>query len=61
VNLVCSNEECESHEEEDYMFNVVVVVGSDRELTENINKISSEYFECVFCDALAEDYKDEVG
>ena len=55
MNLICSNEECTSHEEKDYMFNVTIIVGGDRELAENINKVSSEYFECVYCVSEAKD------
>jgi len=57
MNLICSNEECTSHEEEDYMFNVTIIVSGDRELAEYISKISSEYFECVYCNAEAKDSK----
>ena len=34
MNLVCSNKECESHEDESYCFNVTITVGEEREIAE---------------------------
>tara|TARA_R110000851_G_scaffold293086_1_gene447654 strand:- start:1190 stop:1315 length:126 start_codon:yes stop_codon:yes gene_type:complete len=31
------------------MFNINVTVDGDRDLTENLNKVESEYFVCVYC------------
>ncbi len=55
--LVCSDNECESHEDKSYCFNVTTTVCGDRVLTEDIKIISSEYFECVYCNAVAKDGK----
>ena len=49
MSLVCSNPQCESHKDDSPMFNINVTVDGDRDLTENLNKVESEYFVCAYC------------
>tara|TARA_R110000824_G_scaffold39711_11_gene119833 strand:+ start:10337 stop:10519 length:183 start_codon:yes stop_codon:yes gene_type:complete len=56
--LRCSNPACESREEENPMFNVNITVYADFEVSERICKIESKYFECVYCQAKAEEVSD---
>jgi len=57
--LRCSNPECKSRTgqacQEAPMFNVNLTVSADFEVTERVSKIESKYFECVYCQAPAED------
>lgn len=55
--LRCSNEDCESHKNEQYMFNVTAVVDEDRQFAENLDKVEASYFECVFCSSEATEVK----
>tara|TARA_Y100000310_G_C19990560_1_gene493922 strand:- start:189 stop:401 length:213 start_codon:yes stop_codon:yes gene_type:complete len=57
MSLVCGNNDCESHEDESYCFNVTVTVNPYKKLSEDVSIISSEYFECVYCNAVAKDSK----
>ena len=45
--LKCSNPNCDGADQR--LFNVIVVIDGDRVVAENINNISAEHFECVFC------------
>ena len=50
MSLVCSNPQCESRKKDaPPMFRINVTVDGDRDLTENLNKVESEYFVCVYC------------
>jgi len=51
--LVCSNQECESHKSDQYLFDTHVVVDGYRIVAENLNKIEAKHFECCFCHNLA--------
>ena len=55
MSLVCGNNDCESHEDESYCFNVTVTVNPYKKLSEDVSTVSSEYFECVYCNAVAKD------
>ncbi len=60
MRIKCSDPECESHESNG-MFEINVTVDIDREIAENLNKISPAYFSCTYCGAKAIDDVVEVN
>tara|TARA_R100001594_G_scaffold128751_1_gene167144 strand:- start:492 stop:662 length:171 start_codon:yes stop_codon:yes gene_type:complete len=53
--LRCSNPKCESRHEETPMFSLNVIVGEDREVSENLSKVEYRFFTCVYCNDIAEE------
>jgi hypothetical protein len=54
MTLQCSDEKCRT-ENDQHIFNITLTVGSDREVSENVNKIPPSCFLCCFCNSEAED------
>jgi hypothetical protein len=53
--LRCTNEECDSRNgEANPLFNITTTVDEHGELTERLDKVPPEYFECNHCGAKAE-------
>ena len=55
MTLVCSNPDCDSHEDGNFEFNITCTVGPDRKLSENLNMIGPAYFTCVYCNSQADE------
>ena len=54
MTLVCSNPDCDSHEEDEHpMFSINVIVDGDLDLSENLKKVEPEYFICIYCQSRA--------
>jgi len=51
--LRCTDEDCESHKDDNHIFNANVTLDDDGTLAENTAKIEGRYFECVYCNSEA--------
>jgi hypothetical protein len=52
--LRCTNSECESHRNDQHLFETSVTVDDDAEVAENLKRADAESFSCSFCGAEAE-------
>lgn len=49
TKIVCTNESCSSHKENEQRFSIELVVDENCELTEIPANIDDKYFTCCFC------------